>query len=422
MTEIITEGKLFSFRNIYKIFLVTILLTILGSQGIVQFLIYTTKYDSNRINISGRQRMLSQNLSKNILKLYIRGNLTEEEWKEIIHLKELWKSSHVNLQLGNDALSLPQNTNEKAKILFDKIQPEYVGLLEILEKAINDKQISKTDVEECLLREKNFLPIMDEIVGEFNSENILKISKLQWIESGLSIFTIIILILEIFLLYKPIINKLRKDNHKLKLQNSNLEEFSFILSHKVRNHVANIQSMIQQIELNGKNVLTNYLEEFKKSISQLNSEIDVLNQKAKIFVPISNEKFSKEILNVKKNSIIVIDDDKLTNILTKKFLLMKNRDFEVTIFENAKDAIEYILNLANQTKVLPNILLDLNMPIMNGWEFIEAIEKKGVYLNVYILTSSIDVRDINRSKKYRSVKAFLTKPLTLDKIPNFIVE
>ena len=59
-----------SYRNIYKTFVITVITLILSSQAITQYFIYTQKYDANRINIAGRQRMLSQNITKTILKIY----------------------------------------------------------------------------------------------------------------------------------------------------------------------------------------------------------------------------------------------------------------------------------------------------------------------------------------------------------------
>ncbi len=63
----------------------------------------------------------------------------------------------------------------------------------------------------------------------------------------------------------------------------------------------------------------------------------------------------------------------------------------------------------------PDILfLDLNMPEINGWAFLEQIQDSGVKFPIYILSSSIDIADIKKASKYNLVSDFISKPLTKD--------
>ena len=68
----------------------------------------------------------------------------------------------------------------------------------------------------------------------------------------------------------------------------------------------------------------------------------------------------------------------------------------------------------------PVIFLDINMPVMNGWQFLEQMQILNLNPTVYILTSSIDQSDISKARTFKNVKAFLTKPLTYDKMPTFV--
>ncbi len=64
------------------------------------------------------------------------------------------------------------------------------------------------------------------------------------------------------------------------------------------------------------------------------------------------------------------------------------------------------------------VLLDINMPIMDGWEFLDAVYEQGLESNmkVIVLTSSVDILDMEKAKKYDNIICFEQKPLTVDKV------
>lgn len=112
----------------------------------------------------------------------------------------------------------------------------------------------------------------------------------------------------------------------------------------------------------------------------------------------------------------IIDDDAI--YLFGMRILMKEIGFsqEVSEFTNAEDALD-TLNQEIQEGISPPsvIFLDLNMPIMDGWDFLDAFEEwpKEVRQNsrVYVISSSINPADQERSRKYSSVQGYLIKPL-----------
>ncbi|MDT0607645.1 response regulator [Croceitalea rosinachiae] len=77
----------------------------------------------------------------------------------------------------------------------------------------------------------------------------------------------------------------------------------------------------------------------------------------------------------KLKTVLLVDDDDTTNFLNKFFLKQLDANLEVNVAQNGKEAIDFlILNAVDITPCL--LILDTNMPIMNGWEFLEAFENK----------------------------------------------
>lgn len=113
-------------------------------------------------------------------------------------------------------------------------------------------------------------------------------------------------------------------------------------------------------------------------------------------------------------NIVLIDDDPISTFITEK-LIFKNIKipFNLFKFESAKEALDEI------DCIQPNYLfLDLNMPEMSGWDFLEKYNYQKNNPEIYILTSSVDERDIRRAGRYSQVKKYLSKPLINQSIKN----
>lgn len=118
-----------------------------------------------------------------------------------------------------------------------------------------------------------------------------------------------------------------------------------------------------------------------------------------------------------KFNFIVVDDSKLDCFIAEKIIRNTGRSNKVTTFLQAKDALEYIANNTYEVDEHNIMLVDIQMPVMNGFDFVEAFEKLPEYIRakytVYIISSSINENDLIRANEYVSVKKFINKPLTM---------
>ncbi|MCP9201019.1 response regulator [Gramella sp. GC03-9] len=110
-------------------------------------------------------------------------------------------------------------------------------------------------------------------------------------------------------------------------------------------------------------------------------------------------------------NIYIVDDETISNFITCKLLELEGLKNCVTEFTQPQKALEII----SKDRDDPLIFLDLNMPKMNGFEFIEKLKKENNSFKVILLTSSNSKFDLEKSEKYPSIIRYLTKPLTREK-------
>jgi CheY-like chemotaxis protein len=127
---------------------------------------------------------------------------------------------------------------------------------------------------------------------------------------------------------------------------------------------------------------------------------------------------------MKFNNLFLIDDDTTSNFLDarliKNYMITEN----LKVFNYANIALDELkqLVLTDSLEFPDLILLDIQMPYMNGWQFIEEFQKfPQAVLNkckLFMFSSSANPQDIEKAKTYKVVNGFITKPLTIDKLNN----
>ena len=126
--------------------------------------------------------------------------------------------------------------------------------------------------------------------------------------------------------------------------------------------------------------------------------------------------------------IYIVEDDPITSMITELLVSQHKLVGEVQKYMNGQAAFDKLQLVSQQATDIPDlILLDLNMPVMDGWEFLEAFSRLELEkpVCVCVLTSSIDPDDIEKSKMYKEVKGYFTKPLDgemIDKMLGLLTE
>ncbi len=119
----------------------------------------------------------------------------------------------------------------------------------------------------------------------------------------------------------------------------------------------------------------------------------------------------------------IIDDDEIYLFSVKKVIELNNLSDKVLEFKNGQEAIEFFSQNHKDEDALPDVIfLDINMPVMNGWEFIEEFKKiqpaMSKSITLFVVSSSVDKSDVEKAKSLDPVYDYLTKPITASQLKN----
>jgi CheY-like chemotaxis protein len=116
-------------------------------------------------------------------------------------------------------------------------------------------------------------------------------------------------------------------------------------------------------------------------------------------------------------NLFLVDDDEIFTFLTKRTIEETQLVDQIKIFSNGQDAIDFLERASGNKELLPDvILLDINMPILDGWGFLEEFillkPSIGKKITIYVVSASISPYDFERAKNVSEVSDFVIKPIT----------
>ena len=215
-----------SFKNLKKLYifaLLTIAVTVLLSQLVIQYNIFTQLSDSKIINYSGKQRFLSQKLTKEILVLNFvtETKNNEDRINKINEITRLWKFNHYALEKGNDSLGFPKEKSKKLTDLYLGIKPNFNTIIKASALFLKNKKLGINEKENHILvttilkNSSIFLDKMDRIVGQYDIEAREKVTLQSKTEYFILGFTMLVLLLEFIFIFKPTNKKVEELISKL---------------------------------------------------------------------------------------------------------------------------------------------------------------------------------------------------------------
>lgn len=132
---------------------------------------------------------------------------------------------------------------------------------------------------------------------------------------------------------------------------------------------------------------------------------------------------NQNLCTMMNRNFIVVDDDHTNNFLCRKIITSVFPDSSVQTFPDPETALDYINSTFGESMDKNAVLfLDINMPTLTGWEFLEVFEQFDIQvkerLKIYMLTSSVDERDKDRAAENKNVFGYIEKPLSKEILQN----
>lgn len=223
-------------RKWYLLALAAIAISIISAQVLIQRHLNSHLNDSRVINVAGKQRAYSQKLAKEVLLL--RQYQDSEDRRKMRDTLEatlhIWKVSHTALLAGDDSLGIPVGKDDKIRELFTTLTPYHTAMVAATEGILNLTEIGSdtlqfqldTYIATVLQNEGGFLNMMDTIVNEYDERSKEHLEDLKRKEYSLLAISLTILLLEIFLIFRPLSVQVRDTISDLMASKKESEEYT----------------------------------------------------------------------------------------------------------------------------------------------------------------------------------------------------
>ncbi len=123
--------------------------------------------------------------------------------------------------------------------------------------------------------------------------------------------------------------------------------------------------------------------------------------------------------------VFIIDDDKIYRYATERYIQILNLANDVRAYSDGQEALNYIKQNSKNVDLLPDVIfLDINMPLMDGWDFVDEYLKiqseMPKDIKLYMVSSSIDERDRVKALNINEVADYVVKPISEEKLKSLI--
>lgn len=370
-TKTLDQDTFNRLRRLYIIALGAIAISLLTSQLLIRRYLSDQEDDSRLINMAGRQRMLSQKLSKEVLLLSLTNSPEQNKSiaDTILATKTDWENAHKALQYGDENLGLEPGNSPEISKRFEEIQPYFEGVISATESLLALSKKNPTDSlaspttdslafhQELMNMQSNaneFLARMEGIVNQYDFEAKEKVSSLQRLELIITIFTLLVLLGEFLIIFWPSAKAMRQSIHVLleaEKKAIKMAKDADILSQSKEKSVRELRALSQamdQILLFARISPDGYITHMGDLFAKL-LKFQKFNQ---------NSKFS-EVLSIQENEQLTIDriisenkksgwqgEIKATKPTGEDLWL----DFSMIPFHSAEDKSELIIICLDITK------------------------------------------------------------------------
>lgn len=199
-------------RRLYLIALGAIAISVIASQVLIRSYLGNQEDDSRLINIAGRQRMLSQKLTKELMLFTLADNQSQKLlWLDSAKSTQAeWKKAHNALKSGNPELGIQAKNSPELIRMFELIQPSFEqvnasaeSLFQLTENQSPDSTYSLSQLNQLQLAVSSFLPQMEQIVNQYDQEAKGKLAQVKKLEIILAVITLLILMGEFLVIFWP---------------------------------------------------------------------------------------------------------------------------------------------------------------------------------------------------------------------------
>lgn len=346
------------FRNQYFLFITTVVLTIIINQGIIQYDLNQQNEDAQLINTAGRQRMLCQRISKIVLYIeddYETGGISlNSRIDTLSSLIDRFQNVHYDLMLGKDSNGNIYSKSEVTDELLKNSSAQLELIVSACRTFVNtptrenlNKARSVTEAHELSLLMK-----MEHVVTAYQAHAEKKLSDIKSIEMTLAAISVAILIIELFVLFLPLIRRLKNANTQLHVMNAELErKNNFLTSNQgeIKSHLHRItvlQNDLQDRERQYRELVEDatdmiYELDEKGTFSYVNPLMESITEwpasvlQQKVFHDIVHPAHKEKVVNFYKNQ-------RKTKIeLTYlEFPIITQNNFEIWIGQNVRMVFE----------------------------------------------------------------------------------